>query len=223
MLRPFEKAFTHENIKLHGWFMERVQEKCRKLIIYFGGNAEEVSYSFTEYQKHTSCSLLFVNYRSYGKSEGKPSQDALFLDGLYLFDEILRQTNRSPKDVILVGRSLGSGVASYVASKRKIGGVILITPYDSLKNVASKRYFMFPLSILLKHPFNSVSYAEKITAPLLAIIAAGDTVIPPPHSKSLYNAWKGSKKSFMIEGANHQNVSNFDAYWDEINAFISKL
>ena len=220
--KELEVSFQREDdISLHGWFLKGQGEGAKKLIIYFGGNAEEVSGSFAEFRDNLDSSLLVINYRGFGKSKGSPSQEALFADGLFIYDEIKKKHGFSEENIILFGRSLGSGVATFVASKRKVGKVILVTPFDSVLNIARKKYFIFPVKLLLNHPFPSVVFAANIAYPLLEIVATEDEVIPNAHSKSLFEAWKGEKKYIEIEGANHQNVSNFRNYWTEIRDFIS--
>lgn len=219
--KDLELTFQRENVKLHGWFLKGEKEYPNKLIIYFGGNAEEVSGSFTELQNNTACSLLVMNYRGFGKSEGTPSQDSLFADSLYIFDQVVEENGFSKENIILFGRSLGSGIATYLASKRQVGRVILVTPFDSILSIARKRYFLLPVKLLLKHPFPSSEFAANINHPLLEIIATHDEVIPLTHSQALFDSWKGAKRIVEIQGANHQNISGFNNYWAEINDFIS--
>ena len=101
-------------------------------IIYYGGNAEEVSQNLHDLKKFGDYSMLFVNYRGYGKSEGWPGQDVLFSDALFIFDHITNNYNIEPSNIFLMGRSLGSAVAVHVGSKRSVKGMILVTPFDQM-------------------------------------------------------------------------------------------
>lgn len=128
-------------------------------VLYFPGNAEEVSpfVGSTAY----SGNLIAFNYRGYGKSTGKPSEEALFHDALVIYDTLVASGFIDPKYTIIIGRSLGTGVASYLASKRPSSGLVLITPFDSLESVAQEKYAIFPIPILLKHRFLSTSYLKN--------------------------------------------------------------
>jgi pimeloyl-ACP methyl ester carboxylesterase len=106
-----------------------------------------------------------MNYRGYGGSDGTPSETALLSDALFVFDYMLATEGIDPAHVVLMGRSLGSGVAVHVAAKRKVGGVILVTPFDSLVNVARAHYPIFPVGLMLKHRFDSAALAPGITTP----------------------------------------------------------
>lgn len=218
--REWQVEFTSLDTKLHGWFFKGKSEDAKKLLIYFGGNAEEVSGSFGEFQVNLDCSLLFVNYRGYGKSEGSPSQDELFADALFLYDRMVNEYGFNREDIVLLGRSLGSGVATFLASKRTVAGLILVTPFDSVLSIASSKYFIFPIKLLLRHPFLSSEFAKQIDDPLLEIVATKDEIIPNAHSKMLFDAWQGDKKYVEIKGANHQNISTYPNYWAEIRKFI---
>ena len=177
-----EITLDHDGISLHGWFIQNETNPEHPLIIYYGGNAEEVSMNLYDLDKFGDHSLLFMNYRGYGKSEGRPGQDALFSDALFIFDHISKKYHIPPEKIILKGRSLGSAVAIHVASQRKVKAVLLVTPFDNMVNVAKKHYTIFPIKHLLRHPFNSDRIANEITCPMLAIIGEQDQIIPNERS-----------------------------------------
>jgi len=189
-----------EGIELKGWLLNKGR---KKLMIYYGGNAEELSYLITEFKGFQNFSVLLVNYRGYGQSGGKPSQKALFKDALSIYDQVSTEYEK----VVVVGRSLGSGVASYVASERDVSAVGLITPYSSIKEVGQKTLPIVPVGLILRHPFNSVEYAKKVTVPALFIIAGKDEIIPKDSSQKLYDAWGGEKEWLEIEWHTHNSFS----------------
>lgn len=126
---------------LRGWLVnpQLVQEK---LIIYYGGNAEDIFLNIEEFTDIKAASL-FVAYRGYGPSSGVPGEAELFADSLAVIDDIV--SRYSPKKIFLIGRSLGSGVACYAAANKEIQGLILITPYDSIENIARLNYPWLPV------------------------------------------------------------------------------
>jgi hypothetical protein len=123
---------TPDGVLLHGWYLKPSQRNKFPLLIYFGGNAEE-STNFLPYRDHFAAwGILAVDYRGYGFSGGKPGEKQLFADARFLYDHFINQPEVDPNHLVAMGRSLGSGVAVYLASQRNLAGVILISPYDSI-------------------------------------------------------------------------------------------
>jgi hypothetical protein len=213
---------TPDGVRLQGWLVEaKAMQTPAPLLIYFGGNAEEVSWLASTGGRYAGWSLLLVNYRGYGGSEGKPGEAELFADALQIYDYAAR---RAPGGrVALMGRSLGSGVAVYLAAQRPVAGVILVSPYDSVESVARGVYPYLPIGLLLKHRFDSLARAPGIKAPLLCLVASGDRVIPQPHSARLYAAWGGTKQWREIRPADHDSLAGEPDYWRAIGDFLRRL
>ena len=223
-LKQFENqsiTFIHNDVSLHGWFIQQETNLNKPLIIYYGGNAEEVSQNLHDLKKFGDCSILFVNYRGYGKSEGRPGQDILFSDALFIFDQITSNYNIEPSNIFLMGRSLGSAVAVYVGSKRLVKGIILVTPFDNLVNVARKYYPIFPIKLLLRHPFHSDEIAPYIIYPMLTLIGAEDQIISNDFSLNLVELWKGPSEYLIIKNTGHNTITFTSEYWQAIQSFLS--
>jgi pimeloyl-ACP methyl ester carboxylesterase len=212
---------THAGTDLQGWFVRGRVTADRPLLVYYGGNAEEVSANLWDLSRFSAGAYLFINYRGYGDSEGKPSQKALCRDALFIVDHIAARQNIALEHMILMGRSLGSGVAVHVAAHRPVRGVILVTPFDSLTNVARHHYPIFPVGLLLRHPFDSRALAPAIPIPVLMLIAANDEVIPKKFAINLAQAWGGPLRRVVIEGAGHNDIQLDSGYWGAINAFLA--
>jgi uncharacterized protein len=208
-----------ENQKLHAWHVKAAPG--RPLVIYFGGNAEDVSWMLEDaVMRAPGVGWLLVSYRGYGASEGSPSEASISADALKWHDHAVN--NLGAKEVIAFGRSLGSGAAVFLASERKLASVILVTPFDSLVEVAKHHYPFLPVSFLLRHRFDSVALAPKIAAPLLCIAAGQDSVIPAVHARRLYEAWGGPKRWIAIEEAGHNSTDGAPAFWQSIRPFIEQ-
>ena len=226
LLRNFshlEVNINHNGFNLHGWFINREISSENPLIIYYGGNAEEISHNLLNLEKYEKESLLFMNYRGYGKSTGSPSQSSLFSDALFIIDHISDTYSIPSTNIILMGRSLGSAVATYVAKQRHVKAVILITPFDSLVNIAKEHYPFFPVKLLLRHPFNSVQIAPEIISPMIAIIADQDKIISNETSINLVEHWGMKSHYVIIKNADHNTISNYPEYWNTIRFFLSKM
>jgi pimeloyl-ACP methyl ester carboxylesterase len=205
---------------LRGWLVKGKHALPAPLIIYFGGNAEEVSWLASVAEQFGGWSLLLVNYRGYGGSEGKPGERELFGDALAVYDYAVKRPDVVPERVVAMGRSLGSGVAVYLAANRSLRGMILVTPYDSVTEVAKRHYPYLPVGLLIRHPFDSISRVEKAKVPLLCLAAAEDDVIPPKHARRLYDAWQGPRTWLEIPRTGHDSISSDPAYWEAIGAFL---
>lgn len=202
-----------DGTRLHAWHL-----KGDPLIIYFGGNAEEVSWMLEDAPRRApGVGWLLVDYRGYGSSGGSPSEKALVADALQWYDHF-----KGVERIYVFGRSLGSGVAVQLAAERPVAGVVLVAPFDSLVAVGKRHYPFLPVSLLLKHRFESVALAPKMKAPLLCIVATDDEIIPVDHAKRLYDAWAGRKEWIGLEGAGHNSTDDALNYWPSIVRFLTE-
>jgi uncharacterized protein len=212
-----------DGVVLRGWLARGPGEAPRPLVLYFGGNAEEVSWMLDEHGAFGDRDLALVNYRGYGLSGGKPSEAKLFEDALAVYDAISERPDVKGSRIVAMGRSLGSGVATYLASQRQLAGVVLVAPFDSITAVGQRHYPYVPVRLLIGTLYDSLSRAPEIHAPLLMITGGRDQVIPGAHSERLYGAWAGPKRAVKIPNAGHNDVQDFEGYWQAIHAFLAQL
>jgi hypothetical protein len=211
---------TEKGIRIHGWFVKNVHQEKLPVILYFGGNAEEVSYLARYADKVKGWSLVLMNYRGYGLSEGTPSEKNLYYDALSLYDYLIRRDDIDRERIIVMGRSLGTGVATRLAQYRQVRGVILVSPFDSLISVGKEVFPFLPVHLLLRSRFDSLSRAPSISAPLLVIVAAHDDIVRPRHSKKLMEQWGGPVSLRVIDGEDHNTIHDNAQYWETMNAFL---
>ena len=204
-----------DGTRLHAWHIKSRADA--PLVIYFGGNAEEVSWMLDEIPRQdTGANWLLVDYRGYGASAGAPSEQSLESDAAAWYDHFAPRNKR----IVGFGRSLGSGVAVHLAAERKLDAIILVAPFDSMVEVGKRHYPFLPVSWLLKHRFDSVSVAPKLNVPLLCVVATHDEVIPAEHAKRLYDAWAGPKKWIELV-ARHNSIDGHPDYWSSIRSFLA--
>jgi pimeloyl-ACP methyl ester carboxylesterase len=185
-------------------------------VLYFGGNAEMVSDNAELFSMvFADTSVYLLSYRGYGASGGEPSESALFEDAIALYDHV---TVRH-KNISLIGRSLGSGVAIYLASHRLVKRMALVTPYDSIASVAQTHYPYFPVRLLIKDPFDSISRASDLSAQVLVILAESDEVIPRAHSEVLIAALD-DVQLWIAEAAGHNSVGSHAEYGVQLQRFL---
>jgi len=206
------------DINLHGWLVNPSYAR-QKLLIYFGGNGEDVFLNHDEFED-LQAATLFVAYRGYGPSGGIPGEQELYADALVVIDDAIRKYR--PDEVYLIGRSLGSGVACYGAAHKAVQGLILITPYDSIENVAKHIYPWLPVRLLLKHKFKATDYAAKIDCPVLVLYGGRDEVIRPERTQNLLRHFRSPIEVVLIEQAEHGTIEMFPEYWRALLTFISE-
>ncbi len=210
-----ETIFHNEGESICTIVVNRGKEKA---ILYFGGNGESVAFSASEFASiFPSHTVYLVNYRGYGSSSGKPEEKGLYSDAQYIFDEIKLKHH----SISIIGRSLGSGVATFLASKRDVAKLVLITPFDSIQNVAQQKFWIYPMSILLKDKFDSLSRVKQIKVQALIIIAENDEVIGVKHTNNLINAFPASQITVdTIKNVGHNTLSAGERYALLLREFI---
>ena len=219
---PFEEFFLDSNdgARLNALHFRR--KDPLGVILYFHGNAGNLS-RWGEIGMSLSSNLnydvVIMDYRTYGKSKGDLSEEALHTDGQLFYDYVSQQYDE--RDIVLYGRSLGTGIATRLASLNKPGQVILETPYFSLLDIGQRRFPYLPVKWLLKYEFRSYEYVSSISCPIAVFHGTDDEVIPLESGKKLYESIPGEKEFFLIEGARHNNIANFDGYHSGLQRFLS--
>ncbi len=189
-------------------------------ILYFGGNAESMAgssdYIAQQFPEHT---IYLMDYRGYGDSTGEASQERLYSDALKLYDMIKPKHRR----ISIGGRSLGSAIATYVAANREVYKLALITPFDSILNVAQGMYPIYPVSWLLDDKYKSIDNVKDIKAKTFIVYAQNDKVIPYSYTKKLIDAFPPKQLEIvMIEDRGHNTISDNKRYYMLMQDFIGK-
>jgi len=216
---PFEELFfqTDVNTTINALLFKATEPKG--VILYFHGNAGnlqrwgDITSQFAKY----NYDVLVIDYRNYGKSSNTLSEAGLYHDALFCYDWLIA---KDYKNIISYGRSLGCAMASYVASKRQVNQVILETPFYNIADVAARRFPIFPVKKLIKYHFPNNEFAKDIKAPVTIIHGTNDRVVPIASALKLHNIY-GNKASFVtIDGALHNNISDYDLYWKTVQSLL---
>jgi fermentation-respiration switch protein FrsA (DUF1100 family) len=210
-----------DGARLRGWLRRPTGYGSAPLpaVLYLGGNAEEVSWMVGEAPRLPGRVLLAINYRGYGASTGRPHEQVLYADAVAAFDWLAARPGVDATRIVVWGRSLGSGVATWVAAGRPVEGVVLSAPFDSVTALA--RHHMPLLAPLLTQPFDSLARAGSITAPVLVLVGERDTVVPPAHSERLAAAWGGPARVVRLPRVGHNDLQADPAYWRSVAAFVA--
>jgi len=202
---------------LRGWVVNPGKPSA---IVYFGGNAEAVQANRDDFARwFPGRSVYLLAYRGYGASDGAPTAEVLLADALALFDEA--QARHPGQPVSAVGRSLGSGIASHVASQRPVDRLALVTPFDSLANVAQAHYPWLPVRWLLRDGYPAAEWLQGFRGEVLVLRGARDEVIPAANTDALVATLPpASTRVVAIAGAGHNDIGAFPAFGDALAAFM---
>lgn len=206
-----------KNVVLDGVYKKADMDNA-PLIIYFGGNADDATKILLHVKNLQEFDVVSFNYRGFVRSSGKPSEKALFRDALKIYDKYAQE-----KSVIVIGRSLGTGVATYLASKRSLSGLILITPYDSIASIGQKIYPYLPVKLLSKHKFESEKYILHVKAPVGLIEVKNDETIPKYHFDKLRVKVPNLALHVELENTTHRDVLTHPDFEKSIKDMVKRF
>lgn len=176
----------------------------KPLLLGFGGNAWNAdAVALTLHGLFPDHEVVAFHYRGYPPSSGTPSAKALFADALTIFDDLQQQR---PRKVIAVGFSIGSGVAANLAHQRELGGLILVTPFDSLKALAREHFSWAPTGLLLRHHMPAIDLVKDRPTPTALIVAGRDTIVPARRSDPLRHVISNLVLDRTIADAGHNDL-----------------
>ena len=220
----FKSEFEEVFLKTEGGAsINAIHFKCNNskgIVLYFHGNAGDLQRwgTYAEWFVTQDYDVFIMDYRTYGKSVGKLSEQALYDDAQLCYDYVLNQYK--PKDIIIYGRSLGTGIAAHLASKNMAQQLILETPYYSITDVAKFRFPMFPVERLLKYKIPTHQYIENVNYPITIFHGTNDSVVPYESGKKIEENSNKSIHFITIKEGNHGDLATFELYVKELSKLL---
>ncbi|MFK7840568.1 MAG: alpha/beta hydrolase [Bdellovibrionales bacterium] len=212
---------SDENIEFKAWHWAAKEQM--PTLIFFHGNGQDYQYwvnKLMHYQKR-GFGVLFTDYRGYGGVNGKPTEEGIYRDARAHINAIL-ETGLKEHNLIFYGESLGTGVATQMATEFTPKAVIFESAYSGTNEVAKGRYGMFPIDLLMKDQYRSIEKIHQLTMPKFFIHAENDNIIPIAYALKLYKAAPEPKTWVTIEKAGHNNLYDYGAQL-HILEFLSTL
>jgi len=210
---------TADGDVLHGMLF---RGSSTDLVIGFGGNAQDAEVLGQDLAARLpQADVVVFHYRGFGPSTGQPSEQALLADGIEIYDAMVAQLQ--PTRTFAVGISLGSGVATHLSSERPLAGMILVTPFDSVEEVAKEQYPWVPVSLLLRHRFASVEAMRNNQTPVAVIAAEADRVVSPSRTAALRAAIPNLVFDRTLSGTSHAGIHDAPAYQAAFEAAFEAL
>jgi fermentation-respiration switch protein FrsA (DUF1100 family) len=222
-----------DGTQLHGWLAEPVRRKDgadepvpgSQVLLWFHGNAGNLTYRYdmlARIVRRLSLRVFIVDYRGYGKSQGSPSESGLYQDARGAWDYLTGSRGVAPEDVVILGKSLGGGPASELATQVTPGGLILQSTFTSVRDMAT-RVAPFVPRFLVRTKMASIDKVARVACPLLVVHGDQDEVIPFAMGEALYNAAQEPKRFYRVPGAHHNDtyLVGGDAYLDALGEFLA--
>ena len=215
---------TPDGARLAGWLVRNTDVANAPLVIFFDGSGSETWRAIPHARKLADWSVALINYRGFGPSTGTPSQAHAFADATLIYDTLAQRPDVNPNRIVAMGYSLGTGIAVHLAAQRAVAGTILVAPYDSQTLIGLKQSPIFaPLAGIMHRYFDSLSAAPGIHSPLLCLIGAADSVVPPALSLKLAGSWGGETEVKTYAGEDHNLLLHENSSWADISAFLASV
>lgn len=201
---------TSDGLRLLAWYLP--PPAGRPVVVYFHGNAGNLADRSRRLRRIAEGGLgvLIPEYRGYGGNAGEPTESGLLADARAAMD-FVRQKGFGADRIVLYGESLGTGLATRIASEQSVAALILQSPYTSITAIAERRFSYLPVDFMLKDRFDSLSRMPWVRAPLLILLGDRDMIVPPELSRTLFAAAQGIKELWVAPQGGHADLMQFDA------------
>lgn len=215
---------SSDGIKLQAFYIPRPESN--RVVLFLHGNAGNASHRLGDAVQlaNLGTNVFLLSYRGYGKSEGEPSEDGLYLDGRSALQYIQLQMEFPLNRTIILGRSIGAAVAIDMAQDYPLAGLVLVAPFSSGRDFATAQGLGW-LAWLTGEPFYSIGKIQQVTTPMLFIHGAQDNIVPMELGRKLFEQSPSPKSWKTIPQAGHNDLTQRAGlqYWRWIQEFMDKV
>ncbi len=214
-----------DGMSLHGWFVPGAGDVTW---LWFHGNGGNVSHrleDLTLLSSRLGVNIFLFDYRGYGLSDGRPSERGTYRDAVGALDYLVSRQDVDPGKIVYFGRSLGAAVAVWLACRSTLYGLILESPFASVREMAKVAYPRLPVHLLIPNKYDSLSRIGQVSSPLLILHGDLDEVVPMAQGRKLYEAAREPKRFYVIEGAAHNDtyIAGGEPYLHTLDEFLASL
>ncbi len=212
---------TCDGLRLSGWFIPK--EGARGVLLFCHGNAGNIGHRLESIQLFNRLGLeIFIfDYRGYGASEGKPTEQGTYWDAEAVWRHIVKERQVGPDKVIVFGRSLGGGIAAWLAARHSPGALILESTFTSLSDIAAARYWFMPVKLLMRLKYDTADHLRRVNCPILIVHSRDDEAISFSHGQRLYEIAPEPKRFLEIAGTHNEGPTTSGVLYEEgLNKFI---
>lgn len=214
---------TDDGVKLSGWFIPARNE--RGVVLFCHGNAGNISHRLESIEifHDLGLSTFIFDYRGYGLSEGKTTEQGTYLDAKAVWRYLVQERQIEPGSIIIFGRSLGGSIAAWLARESRPKALILESSFTSIRNAAADMYPFLPLKILLRYNYSTMDYLAQVKCPVLIVHSRDDELIPFSHGQRLFEIANNPKEFLEISGSHNEGIIvSAEVYEAGLNSFILK-
>ena len=214
---------TSDNVKLHGWWVPA--DDARGAVLILHGNAGNISHriGYLKMFHALRYSALLIDYRGYGKSNGIPSEEGTYRDAEAAWSHLIEIRNLKPRDIVVVGESLGGGVATWLAAKYPPRALVLASTFTSVPNLGAQVYRWLPVRLLARITYDNLERIPRIGVPVLIAHSREDDIIPYSHAEALFAAAHEPKQLLPMSGGHNDGFLFAQDVWvATLGAFLER-
>ena len=215
---------TSDSVRISGWFIPA--KNAQYTVIYCHGNGGNLSYYLdtATFLNRLNLNCLLFDYRGYGDSEGKPSEQGTYLDAEAAYNWLVNEKGIAPSKIIIYGWSLGASVAAKLAAKVDCAALVLDGAFTSYADIAQKHFFFLPIKLFAKYNYRTIDYIRDINCPVMISHSRDDEVSPLRFGKKLFEEASEPKKFFETADRHNeafiQSKAIYEKEWLEWIKFL---
>lgn len=222
-----EIIIPNDEYNYYGWFYKNTVKAPAPLVIFFQGNYQNSSHTFVSHEEmfnkyFAGYNVLIMDYPTFGKSEGRLTENQIFKLAELTYDYAISRHDVNKDKIVIMGYSIGTGPATYLASKKNACGLILLAPYDRMQSIYNKHIDMFygPLKFLIRYQFDSIEYAKDVEEPTQIITSKSDEVINYTLAENLSKKFRDARKILVLENEKHNDYFSSAEAMEKISKFL---
>ena len=214
---------TADGITLHGWF---VKGQTQQVVLFFHGNAGNISHRLESIRQFRSLglSVLIIDYRGYGQSDGRANERGIYLDGDAAWQYLVNSRGFAPSNIVVFGRSLGGSVAALIASRYRPAGLIVESSFSSIRDIASEIYPWLPVRWMARYDHPTRDFVAEVECPVLIVHSRNDEIVPFHHGEAIFENVSSQRYFLTIFGShNYAFLEDSDTYMQGVGTFLASL
>lgn len=215
---------TADGEALTGWFIPA--SAARGTLLYLHGNGGNIGHRLDQIEvfHRLGLNVLIIDYRGYGASSGKPSEEGTYQDALAAWNYLTQEKRLAPERVVVFGESLGGSVAAWLAARHTPAGLVIYASFTSVPEMAQALYPMFPASRLARYRYDTRAALRGVNCPVLILHSPEDEIIPFSHGQALLAAAREPKRLVELRGGHNDALQvGREVYTREIGAFLQQF
>lgn len=215
---------TADGETLAGWYIPA--PAARGTLLYLHGNGGNIGHRLDPIAvfHRLGLNILIIDYRGYGDSSGKPSEEGTYQDALAAWDYLTQEKRHMPDRIVLFGESLGGSIAARLAARQTPAGLVIYASFTSVPELAQALYPIFPASRLARYRYDTRAALRGVNCPVLILHSPEDEIIPFSHGQALLAAAREPKRLVELRGGHNDALEvSREVYTREIGAFLQQF